>query len=113
MGQLTPSQKALGKFFALVGLLFLAQAVVGGGLAHYRVEETFYGLSIANILPYNLMRTWHLQLAIFWIATAWVAGGLFIAPILSGKEAKFQKLGVNLRFQVVQQGISKLYDKTL
>lgn len=98
MGQLTPSQKALGKFFALVGLLFLAQAVVGGGLAHYRVEETFYGLSIANILPYNLMRTWHLQLAIFWIATAWVAGGLFIAPILSGKEVKFQKLGVNLFF---------------
>lgn len=98
MGTLTPSQKALGKFFAIVGLLFLAQSLIGGGLAHYRVEQTFYGLSIAKILPYNLMRTWHLQLAIFWIATAWVAGGLFIAPILSGKEPKFQKLGVNLFF---------------
>lgn len=98
MGQLTPSQKAIGKFFAIVGFLFLAQSLIGGGLAHYRVEQTFYGLPIAEILPYNLMRTWHLQLAIFWIATAWVAGGLFIAPILSGKEPKFQKLGVNVFF---------------
>jgi len=98
MGKLTPSQKALGKFFALVGLLFLGQALVGGALAHYRVESTFYGFPIASILPYNLMRTWHLQLAIFWIATAWVAGGLFIAPILSGKEPKHQKLGVNIFF---------------
>ena len=57
MGQLTPSQKALGKFFAIVGLLFLAQAFIGGGLAHYRVESTFYGLPIADILPYNLMHT--------------------------------------------------------
>lgn len=50
-------------------------------IAHYRVEPgTFYGLDLARILPYNLARTWHLQLAIFWIATAWVAGGLFLAP---------------------------------
>lgn len=98
MGTLTPSQKALGKFFALVGLLFLAQSFIGGGLAHYRVESTFYGLPMASILPYNLLRTWHLQLAIFWIATAWVAGGLFIAPILSRREPKYQKLGVNLFF---------------
>ncbi len=98
MGNLTPSQKALGKFFAIVGLLFLAQSLIGGSLAHYRIEQTFYGIPIAQFLPYNLMRTWHLQLAIFWIATAWVAGGLFIAPILSGKEPKWQKLGVNLFF---------------
>ena len=98
MGELTPSQVRLGKYFAFVGILFLAQALVGGVLAHYRVDSTFYGLPLANILPYNLMRTWHLQLAIFWIATAWVAGGLFIAPILSGKEPKYQKLGVDVLF---------------
>jgi len=98
MKKLTPSQKAIAKFFALTAVLFLLQSLIGGGLAHYRVESTFYGLPIANILPYNLLRTWHLQLAIFWIATAWVAGGLFIAPLLSQNEPKYQKLGVNLFF---------------
>lgn len=98
MKKLTPSQKAIGKFFALTAALFLAQALIGGGLAHYRVESTFYGLPIADLFPYNLLRTWHLQLAIFWIATAWVAGGLFIAPLLSEHEPKYQKQGVNLFF---------------
>ena len=95
---LTESQRALGKYFVIVGLLFALQALLGGGLAHYRVDSTFYGLAIADYLPYNLMRTWHLQLAIFWIATAWVAGGLFIAPILTEREPKWQKLGVNILF---------------
>lgn len=95
---LTPSQRATGKFFVVVALLFLFQSLVGGALAHYRVESTFYGLPIVDYLPYNLLRTWHLQLAIFWVATAWVAGGLFIAPLLSQNEPRHQKLGVNLLF---------------
>jgi len=72
--------------------------LIAGALAHYRVESAFYGLSIVDYLPYNLLRTWHLQLAIFWVATAWVAGGLFIAPLLSQKEPRYQKLGVDLLF---------------
>lgn len=92
---MTPSQKALGLYFAVVALLFLAQTAMGGVLAHYRVEPgAFYGLDLATLLPYNLARTWHLQLAIFWIATSWVAGGLFLAPIVGGAEPKGQKLGV-------------------
>lgn len=95
---LTPSQKAMGKYFVIVALLFLLQSLAGGALAHYRVESTFYGLPILDYLPYNLLRTWHLQLAIFWVATAWIAGGLFIAPLLSQKEPPYQKLGINLLF---------------
>ncbi len=92
---LTPSQKALGLYFAVVALLFLGQTALGGVLAHYRVEPgAFYGFDLAKILPYNLARTWHLQLAIFWIATAWVAGGLFLAPLVGGTEPKGQKAGV-------------------
>jgi nitric oxide reductase subunit B len=92
---LTPSQKAVGLFFAVVALLFLGQAALGGVLAHYRVEpDGFYGFNLARLLPYNLARTWHLQLAIFWIATAWVGGGLFLAPLVGGKEPKGQKAGV-------------------
>jgi nitric oxide reductase subunit B len=89
----TPSQRALGLYFAVVALLYLAQTALGGVLAHYRVEPGgFYGLDLAGLLPYNLARTWHLQLAIFWIATAWVAGGLFLAPLVGGAEPKRQRL---------------------
>jgi nitric oxide reductase subunit B len=93
--RLTPGQWATGAYFAVVALLFLLQTFAGGGLAHYRVEPgAFYGLDISGVLPYTLLRTWHLQLAVFWIATAWVGGGLFLAPMVGGKEPKGQKLGV-------------------
>lgn len=97
---LTASQWGTGKYFFIVALLFLLQTLAGGGLAHYRVEPYgFYGLDfILNLFPYNLLRTFHLQLVIFWIATAWVAGGLFLAPWVGGQEPKGQKLGVNLLF---------------
>jgi nitric oxide reductase subunit B len=93
--KLTPSQWATGWFFGIVALLFLAQSFLGGVLAHYRVElGAFYGLDVARRLPYNLARTWHLQLAIFWIATAWVGGGLFLASWVGGEEPRHQRTGV-------------------
>jgi nitric oxide reductase subunit B len=92
---LTPSQWATGWFFGIVALLFLAQAFLGGLLAHYRVETgAFYGFDMERWLPYNLARTWHLQLAIFWIATAWVGGGLFLASWVGGREPRHQRAGV-------------------
>jgi nitric oxide reductase subunit B len=97
--RLTPSQWATGKFFGIVAGLFLLQGLAGGALAHYRVEPgAFYGIDIARLLPYNLLRTWHLQLAVFWIATAWVAGGLFLAPLVGRTEPKGQRLGTNILF---------------
>ncbi len=94
---ITPSQNATAPFFALVAVLFLLQTLAGGALAHYRVETgAFYGLDLAKYLPYNLLRTWHLQLAIFWIATAWVAGGLFLAPLVGGAEPPGQRKGARL-----------------
>ena len=97
--KLTPSQWASGKFFGLVAALFLLQSLAGAALAHYRVEPgAFYGMDIASFLPYNLLRTWHLQLAIFWIATAWVAGGLFLAPLVGRKEPTGQRFGANVLF---------------
>ncbi len=93
----TDSQKATTLFFLVVALLFFLQVLLGGVLAHYRVEPGgFYGFDLASILPYNLARSWHLQLAIFWIATAWVGGGLFMAPLLGGSEPKGQKWGAYL-----------------
>ncbi len=43
-------------------------------------------------------RTWHLQIGIFWIATSWLATGLYVAPAVSGVEPKGQRLGVNALF---------------
>ena len=96
---LTPSQRATGKYFVVVALLFLLQTVLGGYMAHTYIEgNLFYGINLASILPFNIARTWHLQLAIFWIATAWIAMGIFIAPMVAGREVPGQKALVNLLF---------------
>ena len=98
-GVTTDSQRATIKYFAIVALLFLAQVGVGAATAHYRADPgTFYGIDLSQILPSNITRTWHLQLAIFWIAAAYVAGALFLAPVLGGGEPKGQALGVNALF---------------
>src|SRR5262249_26070686 len=47
---------------------------------------------------YSLVRTWHVQLGLFWIATSWLAAGLFIGPLVGGVEPKGQRLGVNVLF---------------
>src|SRR3546814_10125619 len=58
----------------------------------------FYGLDL-SWLPYSLSRTWHIQSAIFWIATAFLAAGLFLAPLINGgKDPKYQALGVHILF---------------
>lgn len=97
--QSTPSQKATLKYFFVVGLLFVLQIAMGIILAHYGVEgNELYGIPISEILPYSVARTWHNQLGIFWIATAWLATGLYVAPAIGGREPRFQHLGVNVLF---------------
>ena len=48
-GVATPSQRATIKYFTVVALLFLAQALVGGGTAHYRASAgSFYGINLVG-----------------------------------------------------------------
>ena len=95
----TPSMKATRKYFFVVIGLMLLQIVMGIVTAHYAVEgQSLFGLPLAEILPYVTSRTIHTQVGIFWIATAWLATGLYIAPLLGGKEPKFQKLGTDFLF---------------
>ncbi|QDW65603.1 nitric-oxide reductase large subunit [Luteimonas granuli] len=95
----TPSMRAVSKYFWLVMALFLVQILLGATTAHYQVEgQAAYGLPLAEYLPYTLTRTWHTQLAILWIATAWLGTGLYLAPAISGHEPKFQRFGVNFLF---------------
>ncbi|MGY4829067.1 nitric-oxide reductase large subunit [Sphaerotilaceae bacterium SBD11-9] len=95
----TPSMKATRKyFFAVIGLILL-QIGMGAVTAHFAVEgQAFFGIPMGDLLPYVVSRTIHTQVGIFWIATAWLATGLYIAPLLSGHEPKLQKLGVDVLF---------------
>ena len=97
--KITPSQKATLKYFWIVSALLLVQVLMGVITAHYTVEgQALYGIPLAKWLPYQISRTWHVQIAIFWIATSWLATGLYYAPAISGVEPRFQKLGVNFLF---------------
>jgi len=95
---LTPSMRATAKYFWIVLALFLSQILLGAITAHYQVERDFYGFAISKVLPYALTRSWHTELAVLWIATAWLGTGLYIAPAISGHEPRFQRLGVNVLF---------------
>ena len=95
----TPSMRATRKYFYVVIGLMLAQVGMGVITAHYAVEgQSFFGFPLAKILPFTVSRTIHTQFAVLWIATAWLATGLYIAPAISGHEPKYQKLGVDVLF---------------
>lgn len=88
---LTPSQRACAGFFLVMAVLFLAQALLGGATQHYRAELTnFFGFDLAILLPYNLARTWHVQLALLWVSTSYLAAGIFLAPMVAGHEPRGQ-----------------------
>jgi nitric oxide reductase subunit B len=81
---LTPAQRATAWFFFVMAALFLIQTLVGGASQHYRADITsFFGIDLSRAFPYNLMREWHLQLAIFWVATSYLAAGIFLAPMIA------------------------------
>ena len=74
-----------------MGLLFLLQTLAGGASQHYRAEiSNFFGVDLARLLPFNIARTWHLQLAIFWVSTSYLAAGIFLAPMIAGREPRGQ-----------------------
>jgi nitric oxide reductase subunit B len=95
----TASMRATRKYFWVVIALVLVQVGMGVVTAHYAVEgQSFFGYPLGQILPFTVSRTIHTQFAVLWIATAWLATGLYIAPAISGHEPKYQALGVNVLF---------------
>ncbi len=84
------SQKATLAYFLIAIALFVLQVVLGSVTGHFTVEGTsFFGIPIGDILPYAAVRTWHVQLAVFFIATCFLAAGLFIGPFV-GREPRHQ-----------------------
>ncbi len=100
---ISPSQKKTAKFFLVVAALFFLQVNMGGLMAHYTVHpDSFYGFDfVASFIPYNWVKTWHLQLAVFWIAVSWIGTTLFVSPRVGGKEPAGQGLLVDLLFVAV------------
>ncbi len=99
---LTSSQLKAAKYFLVVVLLLLLQTSFGGLLAHYTVHPaSFWFPIVAAIIPYSWAKSWHLQLAIFWIATSWVASAIYLAPIIGGRGPRKQGLLVQLLFVAI------------
>ena len=91
----TPSMRVASGFFIVATLLFVVQVLLGIVTAHYAVEgQGLYGLPLSDLFPYSVTRSWHTQLAVLWIATAWLGTGLYVAPLLGGREPRFQSFGV-------------------
>jgi nitric oxide reductase subunit B len=90
--ELTPSQRSCAWFFLVMAVLFLMQALLGGATEHYRAELTnFFGFDLARLLPFNIARTWHVQLSLLWVSTSFLAAGIFLVPMIAGKEPQHQE----------------------
>ncbi len=100
---ISSSQRKSAKYFLIVVLLFLLQLMQGGLMAHYTVHPgDFYGFRlISDYIPYNLPKSWHLQLAIFWIAVSWIGAALYLGPIAGRREPRLQGLLVDILFGAV------------
>ena len=98
-GSPTASQLNSLKYFVVVILLLLFQGLLGGAMAHYFAEPgKFFGIDLSALVPTNVMRSWHLQTAIMWIATAYMGGGIFVSSVLSKREPKGQIFLINFLF---------------
>ena len=90
---LLPSQKAIAPYFFIVAIVLLLQVLAGAIMAHYYTERSgFYGIDILKYLPFNFLRDIHTQTPIIWIGLSWIGSALFIAPIISRVEAKWQHI---------------------
>lgn len=97
----TPAQRAAARYVPVAGGLFAVQTLIGGLLAHYHVERTgFYGIfetlgiDIVSKVPFAAGRTWHVNLAVLWISTLWLGGGLFLPGLFADRDPPFQAAGV-------------------
>jgi len=98
-GNPTSMERSSIKFFIVAIILLLFQTFAGGAMSHYFADPGgFFGYDLTSLFPSNILRTWHLQSAILWIATAYVGGGIFIASILSKSLPKGQVGLINFLF---------------
>ncbi len=83
------SQKRLLKYIPIVAALFVVQLFMGGYLAHLYTEPAKDFIISQDLLPFNVIRSMHTQIAILWVAVGWLVGGLLIAPWVANKDHKY------------------------
>ncbi len=86
---LFPSQKKLLKYIPIVAGLFVVQLFLGGYLAHLYADPTKDFIVSQDLLPFNVIRSMHTQIAILWVAVGWLVGGLLIAPWVANRDHKY------------------------
>ncbi len=87
-----PTQKSTYKFFALAVIVFAVQ-IVGGVIA----AMDFVLPDGSPLIPFNVARSYHTLLQIFWFFMCWVGYTIFFLPRIS-KVPPRQKLLINLLF---------------
>ncbi|MCK5878371.1 MAG: cbb3-type cytochrome c oxidase subunit I, partial [Holophagae bacterium] len=89
LNSLFPSQKKLFKYLPIVALFFLLQVILGGYIAHIYTEPAKNFIVSQSLLPFNVMRALHINIAIVWVAIGWLVGGMFIAPLVAKQDLRF------------------------
>ncbi len=96
-GAVLPTQRATYKFFALAMVLFGVQ-VLAGILGAMDFANPF-AHKLAGVLPFNILRSYHTMLQIFWFFLCWVGYTLFFLPRLS-QVPPYQEQLINLLFLI-------------
>jgi nitric oxide reductase subunit B len=88
---LHPLQRAAYPFLVVAACLFVLQVLAGVLTVHDFVGFTeFFGVDLAELIPITISRSWHVQLALFWIMTAWVGGSVFLLPQIVPEQPRGQ-----------------------
>lgn len=90
------TQRATYKFFALAVILFGVQVLAG--LTSYTDFIRPYGVSLGEIIPFTVARSYHTMMQIFWFFMCWVGYTIFFLPRLSKKVPRGQKFLINVLF---------------
>lgn len=96
-GFVLPTQRATYKFFALAMAMFGLQ--VAAGILGAMDFANPFAHRIANVLPFNILRSYHTLLQIFWFFMCWVGYTIFFLPRLA-EVPRHQESLVNLLFLI-------------
>ena len=92
----SPAQRVALLGMLLAGLGLAIQGLLGGYMMHLYAEPELYGMDFSHVLPFNVARGLHYNLAILWIAVSWVSFALFALPYFGLKITKGQALTILL-----------------
>ncbi|MCL4321609.1 MAG: cbb3-type cytochrome c oxidase subunit I [Deltaproteobacteria bacterium] len=109
--KISHAMKKSAKFFFLGVFLLGLQIIAGMLLAHYYAERTsFFGIHTLTALPFNIVKAWHIQLAILFIASTWLGAGIFVSKYIGGgKDPKWQSFMIDfLWWALLVDGVAAL-----